>query len=280
MEYIRFSFDTKKLGLKESKITIYPLVCMHFGAAQCDMQFIREHVERIKKDPTARWVYMGDAGECVTKLSKGDLSAQLLNPQGQVDLAVDTLKPVLDKGLFGVSGNHGRRIYKETGLDFDKNLCHQLGIPYLGLSAIANIVVNRSSYDAFVHHGSDSGSSLQSKVTSAEHFTKFINTDALFTAHSHVAMELQPATVFEADNNARTIRTKLRHQYICGSGYDSRTGYAEEKAYPPILPSYISVEFDGRIVEGKAQYGQTYKRYISDGQHVLNHDYILKYIKG
>ncbi len=276
MEYIRFSYDTKKLGLKESVIRLYPLVCMHLGAAQCDMQFIREHIQRIRKDPNGRAIYMGDGGECVTKLSKGGIYEQLLSPQQQHDQLVEEMEPIRDKLLFGIRGNHGHRIYKETGLSFDKNLCHRLGVPYLGVSAFCNLVVNRSSYDLFLHHGSDSGTAIQSKVTKAENFGRFVDADALLTAHSHICVDLPPATLLSADNANRTIRTKLRHQYICGCGYDSRTGYAEEKAYPPILPAYLSIAFDGRIVEGHAVKAQESQIYRSDGQHELKHDYIFR----
>jgi len=102
--------------------------------------------------------------------------------------------------------------------------------------------------------------------------------DAFFTAHSHVAMELQPAVIQSADNHARKIRTKIRHQYICGCGYDSRTGYAAEKGYSPILPAYLGVTFDGRIIEGNAVKNQECQVWRSDGQHELVHDYVAKFV--
>jgi len=272
LEYIHFDLPTRKL--RESCIRIYPIVCMHVGAAQCDAKFIREHLYRAKHDENARLVYMGDGGECVTKLSKGDVYAQLCSPQEQHDILVDWLEPVKEKLLFGIRGNHGHRIYKETGLDFDKNLCHRLGVPYLGASCFANLNINRSSYDCFFHHGADSGIPLQTKVAKAEQFGKFVDADAIFTAHSHVAIELPPLMLLQADNANSDIRTKQRHQYICGSGYDSRSGYAEDKAYSPILPSYPVIQFDGRIVEGKAQYSQRCAIFRSDGNHKLKHDYI------
>jgi hypothetical protein len=146
-------------------------------------------------------------------------------------------------------------------------LCVRLGMPYMGVSGFLNLVVNRSSYDLFFHHGSDSGTSIQSKVSKADHFTKFVDADAIFTAHSHAAMDLVPATIFSADNGSKDVHTKLRHQYICGSAYDSRSGYAEQKGYPPMLPSYVSVEFDGRIIEGQAVKKQTCRIFRADGSY-------------
>jgi len=278
MSYIRFSFDTKKLGLKEPCIRIYPLPCMHLGAPQCDVQFLREHIARISRDPNARWVYMGDGGECVTKYSKGDVYGQLMSPQLQLECLVDLLTPIKDKALFGIRGNHGHRVYKETGLSFDHSLCKALGIPYMGVGTFCNLIVNRSSYDLFFHHGIDSGISLRVKIQAAEAFMLHINADAVFTAHSHIAQELTPAAIEEADNYNCCVRTKLRQQYICGTAYDSRTGYAEDKGFPPLLPAYLAVAFDGRVIEGHASYSQSCQVWRSDGKHALRHEYLLKYL--
>lgn len=271
--YICFKVD-------EPKVTLYPLVCMHIGSPQCDIKFLREHIARVRKDPTARWVYMGDGGECVTKTSKGDIWEQLLSPQAQMEFLIDLLEPIADKALFGIRGNHGHRVYKETGLSFDHTLCSIIGMPYLGVAAFCNMLLRRSSYDLYCHHGSESGTSLNSKITKAEHFAKFIDADAILTAHSHIALGLTPAPLMQCDNNSRKVRTKLRHQYICGCAYDSRTGYAEDKAYSPLLPAYLSIEFDGRIIEGKPQHAQKYTIYRSDGSYKLEHDYIQKYALG
>jgi len=277
MSYIRFNFNTKELGLEEPFIRLYPMACLHVGAAQSDYQFIKQHLKRIKDDPNGYWIYMGDGGECVTSHSKGDSHGQLLNPQLQMEMLCDLLSPIQGKGLFGVMGNHGNRIYKISGLSFDHNLCSRLGIPYMGSGTFANFVVNRSSYDGYFHHGIQSGISVRSKIGKAEEFGKFIDADMIFTAHSHVAIELHPAALLSCDNTNQKEYTRLRHQYICGSAYDSRTGYAEDKGYPPLLPSMLSVELSGKI-NHTAVKQLTCVRYESDGKHELTHPYLPEYL--
>lgn len=280
MEYIRHEVDTKALYWPESVVRLYPLVCLHVGAPQCDWRFITNQIKRIKQDPCARWAYLGDGGECVTKLSKGNIYEQLVSPGVQLDILVDVLTPIKDKGILGIRGNHGNRIDKETGLSFDKQLMTRLGIPYMGVAAALNLVVNRSSYDCFFHHGIDSGSPLASKIARAERFGSFVSADALFTAHSHIAQDMTPAPLYEFDNNAQRVRTKMRHQYICGCAYDSRTGYAEEKGYSPLLPAWLTVEFDGRIREGHAVKAQRSEVVRSSADYELDHSYLLPYLKG
>lgn len=276
MSYIKLKFDTNQLGLPEPVIRLYPLACLHVGAQQSDYKFIMEHIKRIYEDPCARWIYMGDGGECATIGSKGDTYSQLLNPQLQVEMLCDLLNPVKDKGLFGVRGNHGNRIYKVSGLSFDHNLCSRLGIPYMGSACFANFSVNRSTYDGYFHHGISSGISHRSKIAKAEEFGKFINADFICTAHSHVAVELHAAALLSCDNKTEEVKTKLRKQYICGSAYDSRTGYAEDKGYPPILPAMIHIELGGDRHDGKKTL--SYKKYESDGQHKLEHPYLEEYL--
>jgi len=258
-------------------VNLYPLSCLHIGARQSDRKFIEEHIQRIKEDPLAKWVYMGDGGECVTRLSKGSVFKQVYNPQQQIEILVKLLKPIRDKGLVAIHGNHGGRIFKETGLSFDKNLALILGLPYLGVEAFLNLIINRTRYNLFFHHGIDSGVSLQTKVNKAEQFSRFVLADAIFTAHSHVGMELAPAVLKYLDNHALAVKTKLRQQYICGSGYDSRTGYGQEKGYAPILPQFIMVEFSGvrRNKVGIVR-EQTYHRWHSDGQHKVDGVYLSK----
>ena len=245
MKYFRYATDKKEL-------TLYPLVCWHVGAHQSDETFIKETIRRIKDDPTARWIYLGDGGECNIKASKGDIYSQTMPPGEQLNYLKGLLRPVLDKGLFAVNGNHGRRIYKETGLDFDEELALRLHVPYFGVSALAEFVVARSHYHVFAHHGVSSGATISSKVNAAKKLNSLVVADVILSAHSHIGMALDPKHVaYIPDCNGRNkqgIRWRTTYEFICGCGYDSRTGYAETAAYSPILPSHVSVKLRGNAM--------------------------------
>lgn len=244
MKYFRHETEKTELHL-------YPLVCWHRGAEQSDTPFIEELVERIRKDPLARWVYMGDGGECVTRFSKGDVFTQTMSPTEQQNDIVRLMKPIRDKGLFGVAGNHGKRTYKETGLDFDETLCSKLGIPYLGTAAFWHLKLGKGTehpgiFSIYTHHGIDSGVSVASKVNRAVAFDRTFIADTILSAHSHIAMDLPPryyATLGDMRGVKDPIKWNATHEYICGSAYDSRTGYAEDKGYPPLIPSHLCVTF-------------------------------------
>ncbi len=253
MEYFRYEHPGKKL-------TLFPIVCMHIGARQADEEFIKEHVARIAEDPDGRYIYLGDGGECVTKASKGELYEQQLSPDEQLDRVVELLEPIRGKGLFGVSGNHDRRISKLSGLDWTKALCVRLGIPYVGMACFSKISVKRVTgddhsipFDIFWHHGTDSSVILQGKIRSAKKLDQLVWADAIFSAHSHICADLPPEYTAYLSTGQSCINYKERRSFVCGCAYDSRVpGYAEERAYPPILPAYLGVTLSSKrtVVDG------------------------------
>lgn len=233
-------------------VTFYPFVCWHLGAPQSDERFIEETVYRVKHDPSARWAYLGDGGECTTKLSKGDIWSQTRNIQEQFNGLVELLRPIRAKGLFGVTGNHDRRVFKETGMNFAETLMLTLALPYMGNAAFWHLLINKSLYSIYAHHGMDSGVSMASKINKAKKFEDMILADAIFSAHSHICCELPPKhTALLTDDSAYAapIKWVTTYEYVCGCAYDSRTGYAEDKGYPPLLPAHLSVTFGGGRTE-------------------------------
>ena len=229
----------------ESEIVIYPLVCFHLGVPQADLTFIKEHIERILDDPNGVAVYMGDAGECNIRESKGDVYSQTIPPGKQMDEAEELLSPLGDKLLWGIRGNHGNRIYKATGVDWDAELCRRLGIFYSGAACFMRLQANRSHYDLYFHHGASSSINLGGKVNASLKFNHTVQADAVFTAHTHTLAESPIETIAYIPMTKQLINWRYKHNYICGCGYDSRSGYAEDKGYAPILPGYLGVTFYG-----------------------------------
>src|SRR5437773_1587367 len=173
-----------------------------------------------------------------------------MSPLEQQNTLVKLLAPIKDKGLFGIRGNHGVRTYKETGLDFDETLCAKIGIPYLGVAVFWHLKIQDVYFSIYTHHGITSGVSFASKITKAKAFENIFKADAILTAHSHICVDLPPRYMAELADPRTTkgdpIKWTETREYICGSAYDSRTGYAEDKGYSPLLPSHIVITFGRR----------------------------------
>jgi len=243
----------------DSVANLYPLVCWHIGAAQSDTKFIERMIQRVADDPIGKWLYLGDGGECVTKQSKGDVYTQTLSPQEQHNRLVELLTPIKHKGLFGVKGNHGARIYKETGLSFDETLMARIGLPYLGTAAFWHLKLQVDTehpaiFSIYTHHGVDSGVTIASKATKAQAFDRTYIADTILTAHSHIALDLPPRYyAMLQPRGDDPIKWLATHEYVAGCAYDSRTGYAEDKGYPPLLPAHIVITFKAGAHGEKSQ---------------------------
>jgi hypothetical protein len=240
-----------------NKINIYPIVCWHVGAKQSSIKFIEKVVKEIQEDPYAAVIYMGDAGECVTKFSKGNIYEQTLSPGDQLRVAAELMGPIKDKMLFGIRGNHGNRIDRETGVGWDEMLCARVGIPYLGVSALSNIdlFLNRThtaSLVVYTHHGSASAIGPGGKMTAGHKPEQLVEADIALTAHTHACGEAWPPRhIAKVDHRKSRIDYSTMRMFVCGSAYDSRDGYAEEKMYPVLLPQHIVVQVEAKW-DGKA----------------------------
>ena len=225
-------------------VNIYPLSDWHVGAKQCDLDFIKRIVKRIKDDPDALWISIGDLGECVTRTSKGNVFEQLYSPGDQLRICTELLAPIADKGLFGIRGNHGNRIDKETGVGWDELLCARVGVPYAGVAGFAGIQLNhgtkRASFSVYAHHGSGGPNTPSGKIRAAQKPNSFVVADIILTGHTHCAGECFPPRVYAyLDNVHRRIRWNVSRCYACGSAYDGRSGYVEEKLWQPNVPEHL-----------------------------------------
>ena len=64
----------------------------------------------------------------------------------------------------------------------------------------------------------------------------------VLSAHTHQCGEVWPTKVTAKTNaRARQIEWQRTYAFVTGSAYDSRSGYAEEKMYTPLLPAHLCI---------------------------------------
>jgi hypothetical protein len=219
---------------------------------------------------------MGDGGECVTKSSKGNIYEQLLSPGDQLRDVAELLTPIRSKGLWGIRGNHGNRIDRDSGLGWDECLCARIGIPYLGVSCLGNIVLmptatQRLNVSVYAHHGSAGAISPAGKMSAGHRSETFITADILLSAHTHVCGEAWPARYYGSTDPCRRRNIWMRSRaFVCGSAYDSRSGYAEEKQYMPILPEHLIIKIRAQEKNGKLRRIITHEKLEAFDEEGLN----------
>jgi hypothetical protein len=240
MEFFYKKFDTPA-------ITLYPIGDFHYGSRQCNIPFIKQVVDEIKHTKNAWWVGMGDMMENAIMGSKSDMYTQTVSPKEQIKEIVDLLKPIKDKGLFMIAGNHEQRTMRAVGLIPEDHIALQLDIPYKGFSCYA-VLQTKSHHEplcfsCYFHHNYGGGYTNGGKVNRADSLRKFVPTaDATFSGHFHITSRL-PVTWYEP---ARIeVKKKIGYDYITGSALTWNGSYAEEKAKPPASVEFIKVTFVG-----------------------------------
>ncbi|MFQ5531025.1 MAG: hypothetical protein ACE5ES_00250 [Candidatus Nanoarchaeia archaeon] len=110
---------------------------------------------------------------------------QSSSPAEQIDEIISLLKPVQDKIIGLVDGNHELRIWKKTSLNPTKIIANELGVPNMGINAYINLHINDElHYDTFWIHGSRGGLP-ETALRYAFYSGRASDTDFFVMGHSH-----------------------------------------------------------------------------------------------
>lgn len=247
MKFLSFDLPLKSLNL-------FPLGDWHYGSRQSFPRFIKQELAEIAADPEARWCSMGDLIENAIVGSKSDVYLSTRNPEQQIGDVVEMLKPIKDKCLFMIPGNHSARTMRVAGIDPDKVIADLLDAPYARYSILATFKLAKAKMRAvcYFHHSRGGGSTPGGKVNAASKLRLIVpNADAVFCGHSHTTNR-EPVTWFDA-GEAKAIR-RNGYNYIIGSALTWKESYAEEKGYRPAAVEQIMVRFESRSHHNHERY--------------------------
>ena len=205
---------------------------IHRGSNNCNSQFFRDTVALIAKTPNARWISTGDMLEVATKMSiGGPYDASTVDEE--FDKILVELAPITNKCLGMVGSNHHERIRRTVGLNLDKRLANELGIPYLGISGCINITCGKASYFCMLHHGVGGGTA-GNKINRAHKVASIhAGADIYFSGHTH-AYSHTPFLQRYVDRKRNIISEMTCHSIVTGHCLEWKGSYAEYMALPPL----------------------------------------------
>lgn len=238
-------FYTKRFPGKS--FNLFPLGDWHDGSAQTDEDFIKRVINIIKADNRGYWVGMGDLMENALVGSLSDVYTQTMPPKEQMEHIVDLLRPIKDKGLFLIYGNHENRTMRLAGIQPEQYIGLQLGLPVMGFSCLAEFLLPECKtpygFTCYFHHTAGGSYATSSKVSKIESMRRIVpNVDAVFTAHHHMTARI-PQTWYEAGRGKALKKTG--YDYGIGSALSWGGSYAEEKGKRPATVEHIRVTFVG-----------------------------------
>ena len=263
--------------------TIVPLYDLHIGSAACDEKGITSVVSRIKSDPLCYWIGGGDMCEYINMRDRrfdATMLPEWLNAKALADLAkaqrdrlLDYLKPIANKCIAILSGNHENSIRLHYERDVHAEFVAEIksagkfkADSVLGLGVYGWCLLNfrrtgkqnktGSSGVPIVlnlHHGFTNGRLEGAKALNMQRWLWTHECDVALQGHSH-NLQVQAQQIESVNQNGVW---QVRNQFgaYCGSFLrgvlpDSDGTYTERAGYLPQGAGRIEV----RIRPGAHKY--------------------------
>jgi hypothetical protein len=236
----------KEFRTKFNDIYIYPLGDIHIG----DKGFTKEserklkgYVDFIKTTPNAFAILQGDLLNCATRVSKSSPFEQNMDLKDQIEMAVDILKPIKNKILGAIDGNHEQRLSDFAGYSPTISICERLGIDYMKDSALYIIRmachsqkgIPRTSFTLYSHHTTGgNGRTVGSKINRVEVMREIVaNADVYCGSHNHQLAAVPAVTqmINQTEGKIEIVRQML---VDCGGYLEWDSTYAERMMLPPL----------------------------------------------
>lgn len=212
---------------------ILPMGDIHIGDKFVDYKLLQDNIDWVKSEPNARVILMGDMFNVATRSSKSSPFEQNLGLDEQIAKGIDLFRPIKEKILGAISGNHEARIEDFCMMNPLTPFCMALHIPYLGYSAVLSVVVGRIAYTAYVHHTTGGGKTPGSKINRVNALRSLVcNCDMYLGGHNH-SLGVMPVTTRVVDTIHKSIVAKRQLLIDCGSYLEWDNNYAERMALEP-----------------------------------------------
>lgn len=251
-----------RYGSRTDVFSLWFLGDLHVGAASCDEGAIKATVKAIKSDPLALWLGVGDLAEFISphdwrfrlsqlaqwvrddELEYGD---DIVN--AQIERVIGLLKPIADKCLGLLCGNHEDRQLTT----FDRNvhravwqgmLAECKEVQNLQDEALGRLTFTRgrrgpghtTTLDIYVHHGWFAGRKSGAKVNNLHDLLLSWNVDIVAVGHGHERVIAPPFVTMKLDANGQPAEWR-RYALMTGSYFRSHqqgaTSYSSTKGYRP-----------------------------------------------
>ena len=185
---------------RNQSLIIHPFGDVHKGSIGCNDKLVHEFVSLIKHDKNRYFVLMGDIIEAIN-ISDKRFDERQVAPQyhhvysnlagEQADDMIKILKPIQDKCLGAIWGNHEETIRLRYHNDIHGYICNQLRIPNLTADCFLNLHFQRNTAGChrvvtiFLAHKVNSGTTIGAAANATERMARGFQADIYLSGHHH-----------------------------------------------------------------------------------------------
>lgn len=215
-----------------SKWYIWCCSDVHWGADTFNKTKFLRYVEWAKRTPNVKIILLGDLMENAIPTHIPEASfEQALQPGTQLRQLADILKPLKDKILCAVTGNHELRTYYKAGLDPTEILCMKLGIDYRGVGGYLTIPAGKQTYNFVIHHGA-SASVTNMEIDLKRMRIIYPEGEIYLAGHNHFLGSWKRKALLRNPKDDRDPKEGYIH-YVRTGSFLEYAGYSHRKLYEP-----------------------------------------------
>lgn len=239
-----------ELSKELEEIEVLAVADYHWADPNSDHDRIRKDIKYIEEHDNVFCVLNGDLMDCAIASSVGDTYGATLTPMDELRVCVEMFKPIANKILCVVPGNHEMRHYRTNGVDMTMLMCQQLGIEdrYSPTTALVfirfgemrdgNSHRRKAAYTMYVSHGNGGGRKEGGKIQRLVDLSTIVDADIYLCGHTHLPAVLKDGFARPCmANSSITYGTRL---YVNTSAKLNYGGYGDAGGFkPPCLDTPI-----------------------------------------
>lgn len=224
----------------DGSATVFPMSDIHIGANAFHRElfeaFLAEVIER-----DAYVVLLGDIFEmALPSHIEHSVWEQDLDPDQQLELALEFFMPIRDRIIISTGGNHDARVWKKTGVDLARILARELGCYYVRNGGYFKTQVGDQSYTWAIFHGAQA--SINPFTELEKRLSVYDESDILAMGHNH---QLCYKTVVKKRIKDGAEERHLVYLLRTGS-FISEPEYSRSALYSPTLEGCPIVELGAK----------------------------------
>lgn len=241
---MRDDFEMIYRHIDKKAIKVIPMADVHLGALEHCKKEWEEFCKTVESDPDMYLILGGDLINNSVRNSVANPFDEVIRPMEQKKRIVEMLKPIKDRILCCVSGNHEYRTVKDSDQDLTYDIMSKLDLEdiyrpniaflQIGMGEHKNGERTRTSctFNIVATHGTGGGIYTGATVNRNERFGNVIEgMDALCVGHTHKGTVTKPSKiVIDSHNKIVTVKNYTVISMVSWLNYG---GYATRKMLQP-----------------------------------------------
>lgn len=226
------------------------------GHVTCDEGRVQKDIEWAEKNPQCLVMLLGDAIDAATKESPGSIRENKVAPIKQANKYIDLHRPIRDRIIGYVGGNHERRIDKalsEGGAGV-RMIAEGLStpdhrIPFSSGVLLLDLYWKGHLWTFTLFHGAGASITPGSKTQRLQR--NILLSDSLITLSGHLHDEMKTSRRFIKRTSDGHVKIAKQTALQCGTYLKYLGSYGEVGGMPPTGPDMIVIELmaDGRYID-------------------------------